>query len=107
MCCNVYIGFIIIQHHYSHYFLLTACVYGQSLNWLVIGDWGGLPDFPYRTAIEKAISVKMASVARNISASFVLALGDNFYFDGVKSAEDPRFQVINRLCNFRILLGPT
>ncbi len=58
-----------------------------------MGDWGGLPDFPYRTPIEKAVGRQMGKLAETLDIQFVLALGDNFYFDGVKDVEDPRFQV--------------
>ena len=59
----------------------------------MIGDWGGLPDFPYRTPIEKAIGNEMGKIADYLDIQFVLALGDNFYFDGVKDVGDPRFKV--------------
>ncbi len=66
----------------------------QNLRFLVLGDWGGLPNFPYRTPIEEAVAVRLADIAHQRNASFTLALGDNFYFDGVQSIEDPRFQVL-------------
>ena len=58
-----------------------------------MADWGGLPNFPFRTPIEEAIAARLAVVSNQINASFVLALGDNFYFDGVTDVYDPRFQV--------------
>lgn len=66
----------------------------ESVRFLVIGDWGGLPIFPYRTAIEGAVARELGQFAQQQQIEFVLALGDNFYFDGVKNVEDPRFQVI-------------
>jgi len=65
----------------------------DSLNFLVIGDWGGLPDSPFTTEIEKAIARQMGKFATNNDIRFVLALGDNFYYDGVKNVDDPRFEV--------------
>ena len=35
----------------------------------------------------------MGAVGKKLNTSFQLALGDNFYFDGVQSVTDPRFQV--------------
>lgn len=61
---------------------------------MVIGDWGGLPFFPYRTPIEETVAIQMGKFADKSKAEFVLALGDNFYFDGVTNISDPRFQVI-------------
>ena len=65
----------------------------DDVSFLVIGDFGGLPMFPYKTAIEEAVAIQMGRYARNHSIDFVLTLGDNFYFDGVKNVNDPRFQV--------------
>lgn len=72
-------------------FVLTCAE--ETLNFLVIGDWGGLPVEPYTTEVEKAIAREMGKFATANDVQFLLALGDNFYFDGVKSVEDPRFQV--------------
>ena len=77
-------------------FVLIAVHAGSANNstrFIVLGDWGGLPFFPYRTPIEVAVSNRMGKYANQTNAEFILALGDNFYFDGVKNVEDPRFQV--------------
>lgn len=76
--------------------IVLCCFHGAAaagkLNFLVLADWGGLPNFPFRTPIEQAVAARLAVVSRQINASFVLALGDNFYFDGVTDVDDPRFQ---------------
>jgi len=59
----------------------------------VVGDWGGLPFLPYETPSEVAVAKSMGKLGQELNTSFQLALGDNFYFDGVHSANDPRFQV--------------
>ncbi|CAB1344516.1 unnamed protein product [Coregonus sp. 'balchen'] len=43
--------------------------------------------------ITKATAWEMGKVAEQMGADFVLALGDNFYYSGVNSADSPRFQV--------------
>ena len=63
----------------------------QTLNFLVLGDWGGKPDPPYTTAAEKSIAGVMGNVASSMPSQFTLALGDNFYDTGVKDVNDPRF----------------
>jgi len=35
----------------------------------------------------------MGKLGTQLNTTFQLALGDNFYFDGVKSATDSRFEV--------------
>ncbi|XP_064626660.1 tartrate-resistant acid phosphatase type 5-like [Lineus longissimus] len=72
-------------------FAAVAGVGDDSVRFLVIGDWGGLPYSPFSTAIERAIAKQMAKVSSNIDSQFLLALGDNFYFDGVVNVHDPRF----------------
>ena len=65
----------------------------EKLKFLVLGDWGGLPNFPYRTLIEKSVATQMGKFANSMGTRFQLALGDNFYFDGVKDVNDKRFEV--------------
>ncbi len=64
-----------------------------NARFFVIGDWGGLPFFPYDTPSEVAVAVAMGKLGAQLNTSFQLALGDNFYFDGVSSVTDPRFEV--------------
>ena len=58
-----------------------------------VGDWGGLPFTPYETPSEVAVAKAMGKLGVQLNTSFQLALGDNFYFEGVKSPNDPRFDV--------------
>jgi tartrate-resistant acid phosphatase type 5 len=59
-----------------------------------MGDWGGLPVYPYKTSIENGTAKGMADLTSRYGTQFNLALGDNFYFHGVKSVNDDRFKVI-------------
>ncbi|CDQ85267.1 unnamed protein product [Oncorhynchus mykiss] len=63
-----------------------------SIRFLALGDWGGVPYPPYITPVEKATAWEMGKIAEQMGADFVLALGDNFYYSGVNSADSPRFQ---------------
>ena len=65
----------------------------DSLRFLVLGDWGGIPTHPYYLPVEKAVGKQMGAIAEDYQTSFILALGDNFYFQGVKDVEDKRFFV--------------
>ena len=102
---------MISEHHPCKYTIFFPTVSGEyvhskngSLEFLVIGDWGGLPYFPYRTPIESAVAYRLSLYAAKHNIEFVLALGDNFYFDGVKDIEDPRFQVSYQYISFQNLL---
>lgn len=64
-----------------------------NTRFFVIGDWGGLPIEPYSTPSEISVANAMGKLGTKLNTSFQLALGDNFYFDGVKSVTDPRFEV--------------
>ncbi|XP_041454392.1 tartrate-resistant acid phosphatase type 5-like [Lytechinus variegatus] len=63
----------------------------NSLNFMVLADWGGQPNYPFYTTCEEYVAKQMGDLASNYATQFVLALGDNFYYDGVQSVTDPRF----------------
>ena len=67
------------RHHHHH------------LNFLVLGDWGGKGHEPYTTDTEVHVAKQMAETAEDTDAKFVVALGDNFYEDGVDDADSKRF----------------
>lgn len=61
------------------------------LTFAAIGDFGGIPLPPYSTFMQKKIAKVMGKFADSREVKFVLGLGDNFYYEGVKSVDDPRF----------------
>lgn len=64
-----------------------------ELNFLIMGDWGGLPEPLYSTPAEHATASSMGAEAVKSGASFALALGDNFYESGIQTDEhDKRFK---------------
>mmetsp|Transcript_65606 Transcript_65606/g.137136 ORF Transcript_65606/g.137136 Transcript_65606/m.137136 type:complete len:342 (-) Transcript_65606:143-1168(-) len=63
----------------------------SAFEFLVMGDWGGEPYWPYETPGEVAVAGTMGTVAGDVKAKFALALGDNFYTEGVTSVDDSRF----------------
>ncbi|KAK7101235.1 hypothetical protein V1264_024050 [Littorina saxatilis] len=77
-------------------FLLSVagCALSQnSLRFLVIGDMGGLPVWPYTTPVEVGTGDEMAKIAKQYSPQFIMELGDNFYYDGVRNLQDKRFEM--------------
>lgn len=78
----------------------------STLAFVSLGDWGcgahncaSKPDPMHQSAgdTQLAVSNHMAESAYAVGSSFVLALGDNFYFQGVQSIKDPLFQVRLRM----------
>lgn len=68
-------------------------VEGDTVDFFVIADQGGIPEPPYYTHILSYVSNLMKVMAKQENTQFQFALGDNFYFDGVKSVDDERFNV--------------
>ena len=64
----------------------------SSLNFMVVGDWGGQDDPPYYTDPEQDVAKQMGDVAASMGAQFTLSMGDNFYDNGVTDVDDPRFK---------------
>ena len=64
----------------------------SSLNFMVVGDWGGQDDPPYYTNPEQDVAKQMGVIAASMGAQFTLSVGDNFYDNGVANVDDPRFK---------------
>jgi len=64
-----------------------------TIRFFVVGDWGGLPVSPFDTPSEVAVADAMGKMGVKLNTTFQLALGDNFYYEGVKTVNDSRFQV--------------
>ena len=65
----------------------------SSLNFMVVGDWGGQSDPPFYTNPEQDVAKQMGDIAASVGAQFTLSMGDNFYDNGVTDVDDPRFKV--------------
>eukprot|EP00731_Ephydatia_muelleri_P019619 Em0012g444a len=63
-----------------------------SLDFLVVGDWGGQDRHPFYTTAQKNVARAMGVTAANIASKFTIGLGDNFYSNGVTDVADPRFR---------------
>merc|ERR1712054_197577 len=63
-----------------------------SFTFGVMGDWGGSEDAPYTTEQEITTAKGMGKVLGANNAVYALALGDNFYHEGVKNEFDSRFK---------------
>eukprot|EP00038_Savillea_parva_P008042 m.174280 g.174280 ORF g.174280 m.174280 type:complete len:460 (-) comp13812_c0_seq1:274-1653(-) len=61
----------------------SAAPAGDTYNFLAIGDWGNDNEGQYATA------EGMGVVAADLSAQFVVALGDNFYGSGIHPSDGP------------------
>ncbi|MDB5470530.1 MAG: hypothetical protein JWR84_2090 [Caulobacter sp.] len=58
-----------------------------SFSFLAIGDWGR-----DGASHQQAVADQMGIAAKALDSRLVVALGDNFYPNGVESAEDPRWK---------------
>ncbi|KAK7359509.1 hypothetical protein VNO77_01470 [Canavalia gladiata] len=58
----------------------------QSLNFLVVGDWGRKGTYN-----QSFVAHQMGIVGEKLNIGFVISTGDNFYEDGLKGVDDPAF----------------
>ena len=67
----------------------------ESLNFLVISDWGrdGIDDTRKKAPGQVKVAKQLGATAHAISASFVVTCGDNFHGKGVSSVSDPLWGV--------------
>lgn len=76
-----------------------------------MGDWGGQSAYPYTTSDEVKTAKSLKEQKAKYDVPLTLALGDNFYDNGVKDSKDARFQetfenVFDKsLDNFHVLAG--
>ena len=63
-----------------------------SFSLLVLGDWGGFGYRPYTTPGQLAAAKGMGKVGQSLDIDGVIALGDNFYFEGVDNVDSHRFE---------------
>lgn len=64
----------------------SLVVLEDALHFLVIGDWGRKGYYN-----QQHVADRMDEVAEALDAEFVIALGDNFYPNGVASIDDPNW----------------
>ena len=67
------------QIHLVIFLLSLTLVRGDELRFLVIGDWGGIPFYPYTTPYETAVSKGMGKIAQQLGTQFTVALGRKIY----------------------------
>jgi tartrate-resistant acid phosphatase type 5 len=67
--------------------LLADDAKAGGLNFVALGDWGrnGEKD-------QRDVAAQMGMAADEAKARFILAVGDNFYEDGVATVDDPQWQ---------------
>ncbi|CAH3027844.1 unnamed protein product [Porites evermanni] len=81
---------------FSLLFFLPICSHiGETvttkITFAAIGDFGGIPLPPYSTYTQKKIARVMGKFADTKQVQFIVGLGDNFYYEGVKNVDDHRF----------------
>lgn len=62
------------------------------ISFSAVGDWGGVAYRPYQVPWGKGVARSMNRLAGYYDDDFILLVGDNFYWDGVTSVDDPRFK---------------
>ena len=58
-----------------------------AVDFLVVGDWGR-----NGASHQREVAAQMAKTGENLTSRFVISVGDNFYENGVQSADDPQWR---------------
>ena len=63
------------------FIILVCTIIGvtNAGNFLILGDWGGIPIRPYTTDIEESTANQMSVTATQKNSKFVIALGTLFF----------------------------
>ncbi|PIK49137.1 putative tartrate-resistant acid phosphatase type 5 [Apostichopus japonicus] len=64
----------------------------DGLHFVMIGDIGGMQDYPYTTREQLQTARALTSLTATFRLDFIAELGDNFYHNGVSHVDDSRFQ---------------
>ena len=67
--------------------LVPAQAAGPSLNFLAVGDWGR-----DGASHQRDVATQMGALAERIRSRFVVSVGDNFYENGVQTAQDAQWK---------------
>lgn len=67
---------------------VSAAATIDGMNFIAIGDWGGKDTEPYTQRSQVQAAAGMAKVAKEQGSKFVLALGDNMYWEGIDASSD-------------------
>jgi acid phosphatase len=67
--------------------LAPAYAAAESLNFVLIGDWGRLGKFN-----QADVAAQLGKTAAAMGSQFTVSLGDNFYENGVSGLDDPQWQ---------------
>ena len=63
----------------------------KQLTFGVLGDWGGFPAPWDNTPFQLSAAKALGQISEAKSSKFTMAIGDNFYFWGVKDIYDERW----------------
>lgn len=82
-----FLCFLTEKCHSSLQDVRSATKIGDSLTFLVVGDWGrkGLYN-------QTEVAAEMGRIGENLGIDFVISTGDNFYDNGLSGTEDPNFE---------------
>ena len=91
----------------DHEFRIKSTINAKSLNFSILGDWGGFPKPFLTTPIQLSAARLLGKISDRDDSQFTLAIGDNFYFWGVEDVKDDRFQTtFERVYTARSLQRP-
>jgi tartrate-resistant acid phosphatase type 5 len=64
----------------------------DDFHFVVIGDWGGRPAPFYTSPLQVSGAVALMKYAKINKPEYVVSIGDHFYFNGIESVQDRRWE---------------
>ena len=73
-------------------FQINKTLSTDDFHFVVLGDWGGRPAPLYTSPLQVSSAVALMKYAKLYKPEYVVSIGDHFYFNGIESVQDRRWE---------------
>jgi len=72
--------------------LHLALLASAQLTFITLGDWGGIDVDSQHATNQRAVAKQLTTSAKALNSSWIINVGDNFYYIGVANTTDPQWK---------------